>query len=586
MNFLVLSPVLGYSLLVAVAAMILLLHLLRPRALRRTISSTVLWEEVVKVRKKYHAPWRWLLSLLLCLVAGLALALALTQPQGMGAGQTRVVVVLDNSPSMAALTRDGKSRWVHALERARDLIGSTQADILLADTMGHAPVDGFVRPAQAVTALERFTVISHGRIQPLALPALDDIEVHVISDGVTGYELPESSRVHSVFEPADNVAVTGLQTSAFPTDPLRVQAFVQVYNASLVSKRVRLSLRGGDSFSVGQDLQMEAGELIDAVFDVTQFPEGVLAAAAIAADDAFPQDNIAFAMVAPHRVRQIVLVTEDDTRLEDSIRSLPGVRLTTVTPDAYHAGIAADAYVFNAFAPSVAPDNGALLFHPSSVAWLPADRHQVRKPVVSDWERGHALLDGVAWNSLRVGGASLIADASVDVEGIVRTADGALIAAGGEKNRWIVAGFSPEDSNFPLQPGFPVFLGNALNWLNESDPVVSTTLGAFRVPMTGAKVIDGKGDIVNTRAIPGATMFDAAQPDVYTAIADGRRLRVVANALDPRNADINTSRFSDQRAGNTQIVDGSRIEPWIALLVVGLIVLLVEWTAYARRFAT
>ena len=62
-----LYALLAYGLVGATALLILLLHLLRPRALRRAVASTVLWEVVLRQRSKYHTPWRWLLSLLLCL---------------------------------------------------------------------------------------------------------------------------------------------------------------------------------------------------------------------------------------------------------------------------------------------------------------------------------------------------------------------------------------------------------------------------------------------------------------------------------------------------------------------------------------
>jgi hypothetical protein len=587
MNFLAFSPLLAYSFLATIALLIVLLHLLRPRALRRVISSTVLWGEVIKAHRKHHAPWRWLLSLLLCLLIGLALALALTRPQGIGRAQSRVVVLLDNSPSMAARTRDGQTRWAHALDRARELMASTRADVMLADTMGRAPISGFVRPAQAIAALDELSQVSYGPVRLPQLPPRNEIEVHVISDGVADYALPADARVHSVFESADNVAVTGLQTRAFATDPLRVEAFVQVYNASSIPKRVRLSLRGGDRFSVAQDLQMGAGELIDASFDITDFSEGVLAAAALSRDDAYPLDDIAYAIVAAHRVRNILLVSDGNTRLEDSIRSLPGVRMTTVRPAAFDEAMSADAYVFDSFAPSRAPKRGSLLFRPPPVSWLPGDRRDVREPVVSDWKQGHPLLDGFAWSNLRVERASLVTDASGgQIDALVRTTQGALIATGSEHARWIVAGFVPQGSNLPLQPGFPIFLGNALNWLTETEPVVSSTLGTIRIPLINAQVIDGKGEPVASRDIPGATIFDAAQPDVYTARANGQIVRVVANVLDPRDSDINLSRFGSESTAGLRVSASSRIEPWFALVAIALIVLMIEWMAYLRRFAT
>jgi amino acid transporter len=96
MNLLATSPLFAYSFLATVALLIFLLHLLRPRALRRVISSTLLWMAVIRAQRKFHAPWRWLLSLVLCLVIGLALAMALARPHGIGSAPARVVMLLDN----------------------------------------------------------------------------------------------------------------------------------------------------------------------------------------------------------------------------------------------------------------------------------------------------------------------------------------------------------------------------------------------------------------------------------------------------------------------------------------------------------
>jgi hypothetical protein len=585
MNALALSPLLGYAVIAVTALLIILLHLLRPRALRRAVSSTVLWAEVLRQRSRYHAPWRWLLSLLLCLLVGLALALALGRPDGLGGDQLKVVVVLDNSPSMAARTRDGSSRWQSAVAKARSIIGASGVDVMLVDTMGHAPVEGFVRPARALETLARFEASSHGVARSPVLPEAGEFDLHVITDGVAGFDVPDGAIVHSVFEQAVNVAITGLQVRPFPADPLRVEAFVQVYNASTQGQRVRLSLRGAKQFSVAQELQMGAGELIDASFDISDFEAGVLAAAALAEGDAFAQDDIAFALVAPHRVRDVVLVTQGNDRLQDAIRSLPGVRLRVMAPAAWHNEVRADAFVFDRFAPEQPPARGALLFRPGDTSWLPGERRNVNDPVISSWQRGNAVLDGVAWQKLRTGRAFLLDGLPDDASSLVSTANGALIAAGTAGSRWIIAGFSPEDSNLSLQPGLPVFLGNALRWLVDSDPAISTGLGNVHVPLPQARVLDGAGELVRTHAFGNTTLFDATRPDVYTAVAEDAKVRIVANVLDPRDADINVSRFDSGQSGSGRVTNMARTEPWILLVVFAMIVMLIEWLAWARRFS-
>src|SRR5262245_2155381 len=370
MSFPAFSPALAATLLAVIAMLIVLLHLLKPRRRQVLVASTLLWASVAKRHARRDRLWRWWLSVALCLAIGLALGLALVLSHPPAMGAARIVLVLDNSPSMAARTRDGKTRWLHAVERARTLIDAAGAQIMLLDTMGEASIGGFGSRAEAIAALERLRVTTHGVPQMPALPADAALALHVLTDGVAAIDVPERAVIHSVFEAADNVAVTALEVRAFLADPLRYEAFVQIYNASPGPKHVRLSLRGGERFALSQELDLAPAELVDAAFDVSRFQGGVLAAAALAADDAYSLDDVAFAIVPVHRTRQVVLVTQGNAALEDCLRSLAGIRLQTLSPAAYRNDIRADAYVFDGFAPPEAPRVGALLFAPPGVSWL------------------------------------------------------------------------------------------------------------------------------------------------------------------------------------------------------------------------
>jgi hypothetical protein len=550
------------------------------------VASTLLWASVAKRYRRRDRLWRWWLSLALCLAVGLAIGLALTRPDAPGRTTgARMVLVLDNSPSMAARTRDGKTRWSHAIERSRALIEANVAQVMLLDTMGDARVSGYVSREEAQAAVGRMRVAIDGTAQIPTLPDMASAELHIVSDGVASLDIPDRAVVHSVFESADNVAVTALEVRPFPADPLRYEAFVQVYNASLVAKHVRVTLRGGERFALSQELDLASGELVDAAFDVSGFEGGVLAAAALSGNDAFALDDVAFALVPAHRAKQVVLITRGNARLEDCLRSLAGVLLRTLTPAEYRDELHADAYVFDAFAPSRAPSVGALLFRPSAVSWLPAAAGEVNNATVAKWDRAHPLADGVAWHDLRIKRATLRPAVSAGERTVVSTANGALIATGQAAAPWIIVGFAPQSSNLALQPGFPIFVGNALAWLGDGDPSAARSIGTVHVPLINAYVVDGGGARIASRATPEGTAFEALRPDVYTVHAGSRQLKVVANLLDPRVADINHSRFVDRPPSIGQQPAGLRrsAEPWMLLLLIATAFLLIEWTAYTRR---
>lgn len=570
----------AFSLLAAIAVTIVLLHLLKPRAQRLVVASTLLWASLLRHRKQRDRRWRWWLSLALSLAIGASLGLALISWDGfVGSGGARLAIVIDDSSSMGARTRDGRTRFAHALDEARKLIEAGPARVLVMDTMGAAPLSGFVARPEALAILQALRVVDGGVAQ---LPgALDDkVPLHVVTDGVAALAVPERAVVHSVFEPAQNVAVTALDVRALPTDPTRFEAFVQVFNASPGPVHTRVTLRAARGFALSQELDLQAGELVDATFDVSSVESGVLAAAALTRDDALALDDVAYALVPDHRVRQLVLVTRGDLRLEDCLRALPGWRVRTIAPAQYRDDLVADAFVFDGFAPARAPTAGALLFHAPAVQWLPGPVREAGLTGISDWAHGHPLTDGVDWADLRIRRVALrTAD-----QALVSAQSGAIVSTGQARAPWVSVGFTVHESNFALQPGFPVFVGNALSWLVDGEPAAVRGIGTVHLPLADAVVTDGSGHRVTARATPGGTVFEAARPDVYTAQAGARHLQIVASLQDPRVADINHSRLGERAVQPVpKLSSASTGEAWVVMLLVAVALLLFEWFAYTRR---
>jgi hypothetical protein len=586
--------------LAGVAVAIWLLHLLKPRAQRRVVASALLWRRVLGMRPRQPQRWRWWLSLALALGIGLSLTLALVRPDALapGAGRKPLVVVLDNSPSMAARTRDGRTRWQHAVAGARSLLEASREAMLL-DTMGFARALGFVTRESALAELERLPVASYGipRLPPAGLAR--DSALHLFTDGVGFAALPSDVIVHSVFEPADNVALTAFEARALLQDPTRYQAFVQVHNASPGSKRVRVLIRGGETFSLSQDLEVAAGELVDLTFDVSAFEGGVLGAAVAAEDDAFPLDDLAYAVVAPHAARRVLLITAGNPRLADSLRALPGTQLTVVAPSRYagarghdatggsndaglmrddHRAGRYDAYVFDRVVPPETP-RAALLFAAAS--------GRATNPAVGGWNADHPLTAGIAWSELRVRRAAPgAAAASVDLVWTVDPARALIAAWENATARAVRVGFGLDDSNFALQAGFPVFLGQALAWLTQHTPVLIRAPGQVQVPLPDARVVDGAGRPLSVLRGPVGTVFEAPRPDVYTASGSAGSVQVAVNVLDPRYAQINRSMLA--AGGDAPFPAAGAMRRWLAqswalLLALAAVLLLVEWAAFTRR---
>lgn len=592
MRFLALSPAVAYALLAGVALAIVLLHLLRPPPLKVMVPSALLWVRMMRERKRpiIHR----LIALLLALGAGLSLALALTRPEVPAIAPTaqRLTLILDNSASMAARTRDGRSRWQHAVEQARALLERSGApsEVMLVDTRGRLPASGFVDRNAALAALERVPGAGWGeaRVPPGRLRARS--QVHLFTDGVAPLDLPEGAIVHSVFEPADNVAVTAFEARPLAHDPTRYEALVQVLNASPGDRHVRLLIAGGGGYSIAHDLELRAGETANATVDVSGFEGGVLAASAICKTDAFALDDLAYALIPPHGARRVLLVTSGNPVLADALRNLPGVRLAVVTPEGYARAGEYDAVVFDRFAPTEAPAAGALLLGPPARKWLSGQPTRLAHPRITGWNEDHAVSAGIAWRNVRLARAS-VEPQTEGSETLVRAGGsnaGALVTAGEARARWIKVGFALQDSNFAFQPDFPVFLGNALSWVRETTPVLTHGLGSVEVALRGARVYDGSGRPVPASATAQGVVFEASHADVYTVSGQGEQVRVLANVLDPRAAFINRTRLDSRDATSLASAAPARfwnVELWMTLLLLAGALLVVDWAFFTRRGA-
>ena len=250
MIFLGMSAGLVGILLGTTVAAIVFLYWLKPPPQRVVIPSTLLWDRLLKEKKRntFFDRLRWWLSLMLALTIGLSVAAGIGRPElsSPGSDVRNITVVIDNSATMATRTANGFTRWENAVAHAGRLLrqGSASGKFLILDTSGQAPPrePGDRRPA--LEMLAGLTVSLGGSPE---FPDLAEIESELffISDGVMVEGAPPEATIISVFEPAHNVGITAFEIEALPSEPTRYHAFVQMKNASPVAKQVTLRLSGG-----------------------------------------------------------------------------------------------------------------------------------------------------------------------------------------------------------------------------------------------------------------------------------------------------------------------------------------------------
>src|SRR5215510_4548964 len=142
MTFLALTGLQAALLALVTAGAIVALYFLKLRHRRMVVASSLLWSRVLDERQS-QSLWeklRRLISILAAVLIGLLIALAVARPEvhWLTGGGEKTLLVLDTSPSMLARTRDGRTRWQHAVDVALGRVNASapSSEFRVADTAG------------------------------------------------------------------------------------------------------------------------------------------------------------------------------------------------------------------------------------------------------------------------------------------------------------------------------------------------------------------------------------------------------------------------------------------------------------------
>ena len=603
MIFLGMSAGMVGLLLGGTVAAVVFLYWLKPPPQRVVVPSTMLWDRLLKEKKRNTLldQLRWWISLIIALTISLSVAAGMGRPElsSMGRDVRNITVVIDNSATMATRTADGFTRWDHAVAQAGQILrqGSASGRFLILDTSGQAPPGEPSDRRSALEVLAELTVSLGGEPE---FPDLQEgeSEIFFISDGVMVDNAPPEATLISVFEPAHNVGITAFGVEALPAEPTRYHAFVQIKNASPVRKQITLRLSGSNEGGIRDTLTLEAGETRARSIDLNSFGRGPVRAVVTADFDAFPADDYAYGFLPIRTQTRVLLFTRGNVYLENVLADEPRLSLDVMSPDQYSPGISADVFIFDRFAPPEAPLGPVLLFLPPDVEWLTRTLAVVDAPEVSGWNPAHPVLRFVALEDLRIDRAARISmpaeggswPQSSAAEVVVGNRSLPLILVSEQPERIVRVSFALADSNFPLHPGFPIFLTNTLGWLMDEQVALARAPGRIEVPLPMAVVTDLEGSDVLAWPLSDRTVFMADQPDLYTVVAEGdRRLRVAVNLASAERTSVNDSGFASDEITSAESTvfagaePGPREELWIFLLLLALFLVVGEWVTYHRR---
>ncbi|MGS0765262.1 vWA domain-containing protein [Syntrophomonas curvata] len=589
--------------------LIILLYLLKPRRQEIIISSTYLWEQVLKDIEASN-PWQRLkknLLLLLQLLAAVLLLAALTRPYLPVAenGARHLVVVLDCSTSMAA-TDVQPSRFEAARQKTAkmtDQLGPHDRMTLIAMAEKPAVLVSASRDRKEIKqVLDEMTVTS-GSADLQAVMAIvsamaktdNSISLLILSDGGV---LPSDNKikltcpvkVDLIGKSSDNVGITTLATRHHNS---RILTLARVKNFSPDRIETDVELRSEEVLLDVKKLALNPGEMRDIIWDGLPITADIIEAR-LSRKDIYSQDNRAWTVVQAAVEKRALLVTTGNVFMEKALTLSGALDLYKTAPANYlDYSEDYDFYIFDGWLPEQLPHTPMLILNPP-----PGNPHITvsgsRQNIISiNGRADEPLLKYVDVNGWQMASArNLLLPAGFKTLLDYQTEP--LLATGEHQGqRMGILGCDLHESNIPLQTGFPILINNLLSWLlpekQGNAAAISSDAYSFTIMPGSEEIIVQEPDGKEHRYKPPfPAMFPTGNPGPYrfTQLANDRQQTVCAvkNSGNLLESDLKPRSISCIRAGGKSANNISNREIWPYLAALCLLVLLLEWEVYRRGY--
>ncbi len=584
--------------------LILLLYILKQKREKLTVSSLVLWQQVLRDMQA-RTPWQKLrknLLMFLQLLAALLIVLALAglALQLFKGDRESVILVMDTSLSMSSAdiqpTRLEAAKK-DALQYVKDLpkdsrvtvvtIGR-EADVLLyaSDSADEAarsiqaiePTNSYMDPVKA----EELLLSLKKQDQDATIVLFGDKPITVGKETIqfSGYERQKG-----------NLAVIRFNHTRSKD---LISAMSILRNQGDADADASVSLYGDGEFLDSQRVMIKANNT-QTVWWQGIPPSITELHCVIDTKDNLDTDNHAYDTVLSDDPVKVLLVTGGNYFLEKIFSLVQGVELVRTLPEEVTEYKGYDLYVLDGTIPDNLPTDGNIVvFAPKQNSLFPVG-DWMDTPAVQPVE--HAIFKYLDKLSFSIGRTRILekpewAETVMDSNGNPIIMDGRL-----QNTRILIFGFNLYETDLPLKSEFPVLISNILSEYSPgSGSAISGVLtgDALRFSLQpdtqSAKVFLPGGETVTVAPpIPPEPFLHTDAPGIYRLEqkkADGIvSTSFTVNLPDEWQMERGTTGASTEaaEAGVSIPVQKSAFPLTIPLLALAALILLLEWWYYANR---
>ena len=601
----------------ATLPVVVVFYLLKRKRVVRLVSSTLLWQKFIADTQasapfqKLRRNWLLIIQLLLLTLAVLALARPYF-PTKAGASELRVLILdasasmqsTDETPNRFEKARAEAMQWVDSLRQGDKMVVlqvAANTQVMQSETSDKEALRRAIR-ACAVQDSPTHLIPALKMAESLVKNSGKDSnpEIHLFSDGA----VPDSSVFdnkdlplifHRVGNRSDNLGIVALDVRANPADSSQRAIYASVENFSSNTLETQLELRfGGELVEAPRPLTVKAGETSPQVFFATQTNDGVFTLRSTLKDDLAADNEASIVSLLPHPVN-VLLVTPGNRVLEKALHFAPNVQLTTVST-LVDDGSAYDVVVLDGVVPAVWPTGNVLAINVAQTNWFEGATGG-ENPAIVDWRPTHPVLRYVTFDNVHIASNIVVKTPSWGVS-LVDSQSSPLIVGGDlGRQRILWIGFDVLESDWPWRVSFPVFMANAVDWLNpatiRNNQLLVHAGDPFRLaltqPVKTAQITlpDGTLKDLPVQTNANEVIFgDTVREGVYHLKAGTNETTFCVGLLD--EAESNTKPRDAIQLGNfTRItattLHRANMELWRTVAAIALAVLLFEWWYYHKR---
>lgn len=588
---------------------IIIMYLLKQRAVEQPYSSLFLWRELYRNHES-DTPWEklkknWLMILQILTLLFLILALCAPYLLSGGKNAQSVIVVIDNSGSMGMEYDNGKSRLEEAKSQAVSYIQSQSSDtaITLITSSSSDATLLMSNTKDKNLAIEKIKAIEQtsqsgnltaavDMVRTLQLQLEEDSQAVIFTDSYVPLD-NISGYIVNLYSVVDNAYIDYV-SYGYQDEQLTVLA--KVTNGGRDELNTDINLYGDGNMLAIKTVTIPAGESQVVYFDNLSF-QGKVICAEINEADALEADNRSYDVIVDSgREADVLLVTEQNVYLEKAIALNSGINITKTADVGNIAQFETeqyDLYIFDGLVPERLPENGSIILIGIPYPSLYESVFHTEGLVVEAQEQTMTKYMENASFGIACGYTFEVPEFA---QSFLTTSEGSVGFYGIMGTQMIaVLGFDIHDTQLPLTVEFPILVHNMLNECISTGMTSSSKIDCGASIQITSK-LDGEAVVITapdgaTCSLPAGTASytDSELVGIYQVTQQvGTETLSESFAVNFPNSESvvsYTEPIEGTQGGDTQV--SSAVSTALNLknfiIILALVLLCVEWIVYVKE---